>query len=524
MNLLTDPVFRVLTTAGLKMMSLPELLASLAKDEVEHLPGIQRHQEDPFHVFLCSLAGAILARRGDTDASQGDAYWRDGLRMLAGPAGDDAWTLVVDDTTRPGFMQSPVPGGKTGKYSSVAWTPDDLDVLQTAKNHDVKFSRVHHAHPDEWAYALVSVQTMSGVLGRGNFGITRMNGGHGNRPIVELIRSTRPGARWRDAVTRLLDHREQVLSEPYGFNEQGLVLVWLEPWDGTTSLELSRLDPFFIEICRRVRLLRLDGAIVAERFTTSTWRIAAQHLKGVVGDPWLPVDLTNGDGTAPSEARALTVNAKGFTPDLLRRFIFSDGFRHTVLHKPMPHWDGRVWLSASVLVRGEGTTDGFHSRLVPIPGAVQRRLFGPAPLRDPLAALSKDAIDYAGRMQRSVLRPAIFAFLAGGPETIQFDREAAQGWWSRFAGRFEALWSGDYFPWLWGVPETFDQEAVLTEWSETLRKHALTVLGEAEEALPQRQGRRYRARVRAHQVFWGALFRQFPHLRKEDRDERVSST
>lgn len=524
MNLLTDPVFRVQTTGGLMTMSLPGLLASLGKDEVEHLPGIQRHQEDPFHVFLCCLAGAILAREGDTDTTQEEAYWRDTLRMLAGPAGDDAWTLVVDDPALPAFMQSPVPGGKAGKSTSMAWTPDELDVLQTAKNHDVKASRAHHAHPDEWVYALVSLQTMSGFLGQGNYGIARMNSGFGNRPIVELIRSTRPGARWRDAVTRLLEHREQVLSEPFGFSDQGLVLVWLEPWDGTTSLKLSQLDPFFIEICRRVRLLWVDGSIVAQRFGTKTRRIAAENLRGVVGDAWLPVDQRNGDTTRPSDVRALTVSARGLTPDLLRGLIFGDDFSHSRLHKPMPHWDGRVWLHASVLVRGQGTTDGFHSRLIPIPREVQSRLFHAQPHRDPLASLSKDAISYAGRMQRSVLRPAIFSFLAGGPETIQFDREAAQGWWTRYALRFEALWSRDYFPWLWGVPESFDEEAVLTRWSETLRNHALTVLGEAEEALPQRHGRRYRARIRADREFRRALLREFPQLRKEGGDERVSST
>src|SRR5690606_9895222 len=252
--------------------------------------------------------------------------------------------------------------------------------------------------------------------------------------------------------------------------------------------------------------------------------IAADHLKGVVGDAWLPVDLGSGDTARSSEARALTVSAKGLTPDLLRRLIFGDGLRRTALQEPMRHWEGRVWLYASVLVRGQGTTDGFHSRLIPIPGAIRRRLFGGQSSRDPLAALSKDAIDYAGRMQRSVLRPAIFTFLAGGSDTVQFDREAAQGWWSRFAGRFEALWSRDYFPWLWGVPEAFDPEVVLTEWAEMLLHHARSVLGEAEEALPQRQGRRYRARVRAHRVFWGALYRQFPHLRKEESDERISGT
>jgi len=58
----------------------------------------------------------------------------------------------------------------------------------------------------------------------------------------------------RDAVVRLLDYRQTVLTDAYGFDPQGLMLVWLEMWDGRTSLPLSRLDPFYIEICRRIRL------------------------------------------------------------------------------------------------------------------------------------------------------------------------------------------------------------------------------------------------------------------------------
>ena len=84
---------------------------------------------------------------------------------------------------------------------------------------------------DAWVYALISLQTMSGFSEK----VTkdpRMNSGFGNRPIVELIRSRQPGQRWIDAVTRLLEHRSALLKGPFGYKPDGLVLVWLEPWDG----------------------------------------------------------------------------------------------------------------------------------------------------------------------------------------------------------------------------------------------------------------------------------------------------
>src|SRR5690606_21548601 len=98
--------------------------------------------------------------------------------------------------------------------------------------------------------------------------------------------------RWQDATLRLLQHRQDVLAGPYGFDPNGLVLVWLEPWDGHTSLDLARLDPFYVEICRRVRLRGGDRVTSVDRYRSWVPRIAAQPLKGVVGDAWLPVDVS----------------------------------------------------------------------------------------------------------------------------------------------------------------------------------------------------------------------------------------
>ena len=55
MNLLTDPLFRVVTADGLRQFSLPTLLTAMGTDQVESLSGLQRHQEDAFHIFLCQL-------------------------------------------------------------------------------------------------------------------------------------------------------------------------------------------------------------------------------------------------------------------------------------------------------------------------------------------------------------------------------------------------------------------------------------------------------------------------------------
>ena len=120
-------------------------------------------------------------------------------------------------------------------------------------------------------------------------------------------------------------HRESLLNDVYGYRSDGLVLVWVEPWDGSTSLRLSNLDPVYIEICRRIRLRGRGGTIShADAVPAQTERIAAKELKGVVGDAWLPVDLGDRDTAEP---KALTVSPQGLTPDLLRRIVFEDRLR-----------------------------------------------------------------------------------------------------------------------------------------------------------------------------------------------------
>lgn len=521
MNLLVDPLLRVETSTGLQHMSLPSLLAALGKNEVKRFSGLQRHQEDPFHVFLTCLATAILARNNDTNPVQSEEYWRAGLRSLAGEAGDDAWTLIVNDLSRPAFMQPPLPASDHGKLKTVATTPDALDVLQTAKNHDVKSARSSSPHTDTWIYALISLQTMSGFSGRGNRGISRMNSGFGNRSIVELIRDNSPGVRWRDAVTRLLQHRQSVLEDAYRFDPNGLVLVWLEPWDGQTSLPLSMLDPVYVEICRRIRLKGSGTVTHAEAIPCDADRIAAKELKGVVGDAWLPVDLGTSDS---DDIKALTVSPQGLTPDLLRRIVFGERIQLSALQRPLPNWQGALTLSISVLVRGQGTTDGFHERRITIPPQIRPRLFGSPERREPLAKLSRDAIDYAGRMLSGVLRPAAFTLIQGAPGTVKYDRDSARSWWQRFAVRFESRWSNRYFPWLWSVPEPFDHDEVLVDWARLLRDDALAVLREVGESMPMRVGRKYKTWAHAERVFWGALYHKNNfHFLKEDRHERVAS-
>lgn len=445
MNLLTDPIFRTHTNQGPQSLSLPALLSALGRDEVKSLPGLQRHQEDPLHIFLCYLAAAVLDRQGTTDAHRSSAFWRDGIRKLTGSGDDDAWTLVVKDVTKPAFMQPAMPAAADAQQLKPnAYTPDEMDILPTAKNHDIKTARAIKPQADEWCYALISLQTMAGYFGRGNFGIARMNGGFASRPCVELQQDRSPGGRWHRGICRLLALRTDLLKPPWPYRDGGALLLWQLPWSGIDSLDLSKLDPFFIEVARIVRLIETGGQIVAMAKPSNAARIQAKAQLGVMGDPWIPLNAGH------KELTALTVSATGLTPGLLQKLIFEDGFTPAAMQKPAPDEVGKsVWFYASVLVRGQGTTDGFYSTHLPIPAKASFALFGGSRQRDQLGKLSKEGLNDAKAVQNKVLKVALFSLLEAGPDKVNFDKREVSAWADQSAREFTETWSRDYFDWLW---------------------------------------------------------------------------
>ncbi len=514
MNLLTDPLFRVVTAKGMARLSLPGILYKLGQNEISHFVGIQQHQYDPFHVFLCYLAGAIMAKNNGSVPVQSESFWLKELLKLSGTAGYDAWQLISDDDAKPAFMQPPLPSGAK-KTTSTINTPDQLDLFVTAKNHDLKRNRAALAELDTWIYALISLQTMSGFSGRGNHGISRMNSGYGNRAIVELTRERSPGQRWIDAVKRLSEHREYILREPFGFNPTGLVLVWLEPWDGGTSLELATLDPFYIEICRRIRLRGQTHVEYAEFYPSTQPRISAKELNGVVGDPWLPIELRGISQAKKSAIKTLTFPPAGITAEHMRRLIFEDELQLSALQKPMANWKGDLWLSASVLVRGQGVTEGFHYWEVLIPENKTLSIFRRSLERDTLEKLSREAITSVATMQYRILKPSVFAYALGAPQNFNLDDPFGNSVWTRASRHFESLWSLEYFPWLFSVPEIFDEQKEISRWVMILEKIALQVLNEVEQSMANHSGRQYRVRTEARNRFWGGFYKNFEFMRRD---------
>jgi len=217
---------------------------------------------------------------------------------------------------------------------------------------------------------------------------------------------------------------------------------------------------------------------------------------------------------------ALTVSANGFTPELLHEIIFEEGMEPAFMQQPAPDEIGRpMMLHAAVLVRGKGTTDGFRTARIPIPTQAGFALFGGRDERQRLQETSKQWLTDAKTMQNRVLKFALFTLLEAGPEKVNFEKPEVAAWVARIAQEFAQAWSRDYFDWLWRSLDQENEDAARLEWLESLEGKARRVLDTAMERLPERQGRRLRARIEARGRFFGAINKHFPEL-AEARDAR----
>lgn len=497
LDLLREPLIQ--TDEG--WHSLPGLLAAMAQGAVQGFPALRPHQRPAWHMFLVQLSVLALDAARHLDLPLDEETWRVALRALTpGFPDDEPWHLIGLDRTRPAFLQPADPGGL--KWSGVA-TPDALDMLITSRNHDVKREIARQAAPQDWIFALVSLQTMEGFGGAGNYGIARMNGGSSSRVLLGLAptrgASTQidPSGWWSRDVVCLLDGRTEIA---------GKTLIWQEPWPEGQSLDLTALDPLFIEVCRRIRLTTVDGRIEAARSTSKAARIAGKDAKGNLGDPWAPVHL--------SEAKSLTLSDQDWTHELLFRLLF----------KSPPEWavpplaerqardaSGPMLLVAEAFARGNSKTDGFKSRMVPVPMATVRNLFGEMPKAIAPGVLADiAAVDLA-------LRNGLAIVAAGGVREKVKAEHYNRSWHARKALKRQADMM--FFPELWTrMAATSDAgfTPIRRTFLEQLARIARDEFGRALPAIPCASLMRPRAEARGRQALEYGLARAMPEKAAEE--------
>ena len=533
-DILAEPLIRMDTVSGRREAALPRVYAALAADEVVAFPALRPHQRHAWHAFLVQLGAMAMHRAGLTELPDDAGEWRRIIRGLTPDWPDDEpWQLVVDDFTKPAFMQPPAGSDATaGEYGTksakqrkqTVRVPDEdriirhadgLDMLVTSKNHDLKSSVGADGQANDWLFALVSLQTMEGYGGRYNYGISRMPSGYGNRPAFSITPSTRPGGHFRRDTAALLECRQAILDE-YPVVASGIGLTWILPWDGTKAeaLLIDRMEPFYIEVCRRVRLRHADGQLMALRANSDARRIF--DAKGLTGDPWAPVGkVKNAKDTPPA-----FLGPRKFSYQRVVDGLFSADWELPRLLR-LTAYDrnagGTMQLVARGMVRGEGGTEGYHERVIPLRPKVMQvfgRGGGPKELED----IARERVGQIGTVQ-SILRHAIAAFACHADEGRTATVLRARGQDNplrrkvdEWVGKLDEIVDARFFYDLqveFEEDDRAERERVRKEWlrngKDGVVDHASKILQDAEGALPCPAMYRYKARVKADGVFQGRL-------------------
>ena len=510
MSLLTDPIF---TTSDGTRASLPQLFAAMSKGEVKGFPALRPHQRPAWHMFLVQL-GALATWTARHDKLPDDAAaWASALRGLTpNHLNDEPWQLVVEDRSKPAFLQPPDPGNL--KWFPVP-TPDALDLLITSRNHDLKKAVARRATAEDWVFALVSLQTCEGYGGPKNYGIARMNRGFSSRPMLGLAPGAKrgdlsvdPSAWWRRDAHQLFASRTPGDNLPIGVIG-GPGLLWCLEWPEADQLDIRQLDPWFIEVCRRVRLTKSDEGLRAKRAFSKAARIQAKAFKGNVGDPWAPVHK--------SEAEALTLGGGDFDYARLCDLLFSGEWTVPQLASAVSGDTGDMLLVAETLSRGRGKTEGFKSRVINVPGNVL-----PLFSSDTASSLSKAQMKEIKAFDKA-LRDAL-ALAAASGDRVKLDQEIKKNeknkqkknrFYAHAAHartQFDRVADRVFFPGLWrrlavsGQSPAGEFEAKRT-FLVSLKQSAEAVLETALPSMPYAAIYRPRAEARARRAFRTTLRR-----------------
>lgn len=511
MNLLTESAISVNTG---EKLSLPGLLSSMARDEVRQFPALRPHQRPAWHMFLVQLGALAVWRSKRAAVPCKTPEWSELLRGLTPEVSDDAaWRLVVQNRAIPAFLQPPDPG--VLKWNEVP-TPDDLDILITSRNHDVKRSIARSSAAEDWLFALVSLQTTAGYDGRGNYYIARMNGGASSRPMLGLAPASgrdhrvNPSRWWRRDVEQLLERRRRYGVDGAPGREGGPAILWCLEWPENVQLDLRTLDPWFVEVARRVRLLKTDRGLAAVRANSKGPRIHSKIYKGHVGDPWAPVHRTEG--------KSLTLGSGDFDYRRLSKLMFSGDWDVPALAKlgTGEQADDRL-LVAEAFSRGNSKTEGFRSRTVPVPSSVVR-LFRSSAAADLSQQLMAEILEFD-----EALRNGIATLAAGGERDRMEKKHYSHSHQAR--NRFDAIADTLFFPNLWkrlAAQHSGSAEAVDRARQAFLQQLFDEARNELEAAMPGiacAATNRPKAEARCRRAFYGRLRKVVPQVYRTDSDQ-----
>ncbi len=534
-NLLTEPLIRYKTDSGeLQTSTLPQVYAALVADDVASFPALRPHQRHAWHAFLVQLGAMALHRSGKdgSDLPSDADEWAALIRGLTlDYPEDEPWQLLVDDITKPGFMQPPASskdkekelGTKSikrkGQYikvpdeEKICRSPDELDIISTSRNHDVKTGSTYESEVDSWIFSLINVQTMDGRPGSGYYGVSRMNSNDGSRTAFSLTPSLRWGVHVVEDIAGLLE--ADFSSWPMRWD--GVKLLWTKVWDGIKSeaLTLSELHPFYLEVCRRCRVRKEGMRIYVEKgpqVSGGGSRVNAHASRGNVGDPWT---LVTGDDKGP---KALTMQKDSFSYQNITAYLFTPEWKLPVLFSlPNPGSECDSWLVARALRRKKGgQTEGYYERIIPLRPRIAN-VFGKGGDRKELGDIAKRRVSQIGKVE-GVLRYAVAIFFVTGEDISKWkprDRNRAL-YREEITDRvnsFTSIIDDHFFEHLQTeFEETLieERDQIRSAWlQDFVIPSAETVLEDSWVSLPCPENQRLRTESASKNFFNGRIYQEF---------------
>lgn len=545
LNFLTEPLIRA-QPGGL--LSLPGVLAALTRDEVQCFPALRPHQGMFWHMFLVQLAALALHGARRSDIPEGEADWKAFLRGLTPDYPDDEpWCLVVDDWSQPAFMQPPVPEDVRLNEADdkIIRSADALDFLDAAKNHDIKQSIARECATEDWIFALISHQT-GGTHSVQYFSTARTGNSYAPRiclglapqpPEGAMAQSPRFGGRFRRDVRVLLETREKALNDYTVYPKTGgLGLTWLAPWPQGAQLQIKDLDIWFIEICRRIRLVSKDQLLTGLKAVSKPKRIHVDK-DAVIGDPWTPVHKTK-------KGRSFSLSRKGFHYREITKLLFGEtdkkgGYAQnwvlpSLLNLSASDNERQTYLLVAdgiAAERQKSGTLGAYSRSLPISGKISKAL---GPRRYELHEMAQAQITTVSDFQRA-LSSALILAAAGGPEIPK--RAEEKSFWetlrrkfldhvSECVEHFDRYADSIFFEHLWARFEAEEggaeaKTAAEQEFIRRLWQRTQDIFEQFLPTMPCPSLYRPRAEARARRALRSRLRQNYPELFEKETQPEV---
>ena len=503
-GVLDSPIFTIASSSGRRQtVSLPELFKALDAGEVDHFPLLRAHQSALWHMFLCQMGAAAVWMTDVTFVWPGSvAGWRSALLNLTD--GDEApWRFFAKEG-EVAFLQPAFKDLAKG----IARSPDEADILLSSKNHDIKRNVLPADDLELWFYALATLQTGAGYSGAGYYGAARQNGGASSRVLMGLAPMKRGGepdasAWWRRDVRRLLQLREEGAFDKWG-EHGGPVALWALPWGDGAELKSEALDPWFIDVSRRIRLVPQNGGFVA-RFATTKGPRVEPAPGGILGDPWAPVFRGRQDKKGKIAPKVLTLGEGSFNYIRLSEILFGPEWDPPLMAIPGPD-DQDCVLICEALRRGMVKTFGYDRRVIPIPRQDLLWLKG-----EISAPFFEDLMEMAELFGKAVRTGLAVAASGGGADTlVPFFGEASEGM-AEYRARVDKV----FFGLVWRMFRAAGEDHSVTTADAValdLMKIAIEVFERHSPRVLCQRSRRAAGGVAALDAFLGTIQKKFPEL------------